>query len=213
MAGAAVVLILATVAGWLYYQRLKTTPQYSLALLVDAARRDDQKTVNEIVDIDAVVSDFVPQVLKKAADLYGRGVPQAIIDRLAGIAEPIIPAIKDRARGQLAKVIRDRTESFGKVPFFVMVLAADRYLVIETNGDSALVKGRENDRLELKMQRSGDRWRVVGINDDQLATDVARSIGQQIFAAAVEGVTDKAGEMLGVPDLKKLLDQAGEMIP
>ncbi|MBX3298367.1 MAG: hypothetical protein KF736_02760 [Acidobacteria bacterium] len=206
-------MILATVAGWLYYQRLKTTPQYSLALLVDAARRDDQKTVNEIVDIDAVVSDFVPQVLKKAADLYGRGVPQAIIDRLAGIAEPIIPAIKDRARGQLAKVIRDRTESFGKVPFFVMVLAADRYLVIETNGDSALVKGRENDRLELKMQRSGDRWRVVGINDDQLATDVARSIGQQIFAAAVEGVTDKAGEMLGVPDLKKLLDQAGEMIP
>ncbi len=206
-------MILATVAGWLYYQRLKTTPQYSLALLVDAARRDDQKTVNEIVDIDAVVSDFVPQVLKKAADLYGRGVPQAIIDRLAGIAEPIIPAIKDRARGQLAKVIRDRTESFGKVPFFVMVLAADRYLVIETNGDSALVKGRENDRLELKMQRSGDRWRVVGINDDQLATDVARSIGQQIFAAAVEGVTNKAGEMLGVPDLKKLLDQAGEMIP
>lgn len=203
-------MILATVAGWLYYQRLKTTPQYSLALLVDAARRDDQKTVNEIVDIDAVVSDFVPQVLKKAADLYGRGVPQAIIDRLAGIAEPIIPAIKDRARGQLAKVIRDRTESFGKVPFFVMVLAADRYLVIETNGDSALVKGRENDRLELKMQRSGDRWRVVGINDDQLATDVARSIGQQIFAAAVEGVTDKAGEMLGVPDLKKLLDQAGK---
>lgn len=206
-------MILTTVAGWLYYQRLKTTPQYSLALLVDAARRDDRKTVNEIVDIDAVVSDFVPQVLKKAAELYGRGVPQPIIDRLAGVAEPIIPAIKDRARGQLAKVIRDRTESFGKVPFFVMVLAADRYLVIETSGDSALVKGRENDRLELKMQRSGDRWRVVGINDDQLATDVARSIGQQIFAAAVEGVTNKAGEMLGVPDLKKLLDQAGEMIP
>ena len=36
-------LIIGAVGGYFYWQNLKKTPQYSLALLIDAARRDDQK--------------------------------------------------------------------------------------------------------------------------------------------------------------------------
>src|SRR5687767_7362825 len=49
------ILLLGAVGGYLYWQSLKTTPQYSLALLVDAARRDDQKAIDELVDTNAVV--------------------------------------------------------------------------------------------------------------------------------------------------------------
>src|ERR1044072_1144489 len=71
IAGIAVVavLLVGAIAGYIYWQSLKSTPQYSLALLVDAARRDDQKAIDELVDTDAVVDDFMPQLTAKAIEL------------------------------------------------------------------------------------------------------------------------------------------------
>src|SRR5437870_13481343 len=46
-----VVALMATVGGYLYWQSLKSTPQYSLALLVDAAKRNDQPTIDQLVDV------------------------------------------------------------------------------------------------------------------------------------------------------------------
>ncbi len=70
-------LIVGAIGGYFYWRNLKTTPQYSLALLVDAARRDDQKTIDELVNTDAVVDDFMPQITDKAVELYGRGLAPA----------------------------------------------------------------------------------------------------------------------------------------
>jgi hypothetical protein len=207
------ILLAGGVSVWLYFESLKDEPQYSLALLVDAAKRDDQQTINEIIDINAVVDDFMPQIVGKAVEMYGRNVPQPVIDRMAKLAEPLMPAIKDRAKAQLARVIRDRTERYGRVPFFMMVVGADRYLVIQkTAGDTATVRGKTNDRLELKMRKVGDRWKVVGLNDDQLATDIARTIGQQLIEFATRGLTKKAAEAFGVGNLADLLRQAEELV-
>ena len=207
------VLLLAGVGGYLYYQSLKSTPQYSLALLVDAAKRDDQQTINEVIDINAVVDDFMPQIVTKAVELYGRGMPQVIIDKMTSIAAPIMPAVKDKARSQLAKVIRDRTERFGRVPFFAMVLGADRYLDFKIDGENAVVRSKLPEHpLELKMRKSGDRWKIVGVHDDQLATDIARTIGQQLIDIAMKGLTKQAADMLGVGNLADLLRQAGELV-
>ncbi|MEP6787831.1 MAG: hypothetical protein ABJB40_05325 [Acidobacteriota bacterium] len=207
------VLVVAGVGGLLYYQSLKRTPQYSLALLVDAAKHDDQQTINQLIDIDAVVDDFMPQILSKAVELYGRGMPPVIIDKMTALAEPLMPAIKDRARAQLALVIRDRTEQFGKVPFPAMVLGADRYLDFEVTGDTANVKSKLPGRpFEMKMRRNGERWQIVGVHDDQLATDIARSVGQQIIELATKGLTDQAAELLGVGKLADLLRQAQDLV-
>lgn len=211
-----VVLSLLLVGGigfFLYYQSLKGTPQYSLALLVDAAKRDDRQTINELIDINAVVDDFMPQIVTKAVELYGRGVPDVVVQKMSKLAEPIMPAVKDRARGQLALVIRDRSEKFGRVPFFAMVMGADRYLDFNVHGDTAIVKSKLAEHpLELKMRKSADRWQIVGVRDDQLATDIARSIGQQIIEIATKGLTDKAAETLGVGKLVDLLRQAEELV-
>ncbi len=206
------VLLIGGLSVWLYFESLKDEPQYSLALLVDAAKRDDQETINEVIDINAVVDDFMPQIVGKAVEMYGRNVPQPIIDRMSRLAEPLMPAIKDRARSQLARVIRDRTERYGRVPFFMMVVGAERYLVIENAGETATVRGKTSERLELKMRKVGDRWKVVGINDDQLATDIARTIGQQLVEFATRGLTKKAAETFGVGNLADLLRQAEELV-
>src|SRR5437016_1760179 len=57
---AGVFVFIGGIAGYFYWQHLKTTPQYSLALIVDASRRNDQQTTDSLVDIDAVVDDFLP---------------------------------------------------------------------------------------------------------------------------------------------------------
>ena len=196
----------------IYYQGLKSTPQYSLALLVDAAKRDDANEISSLVNIDAVVEDFLPQVTGKAVELYGRGLPSQMIQKVATLAQPLMPAVKDRARVELPRVIRERTARYGDVPFFGMVLGANKYLGVSVNGDTAIVNSKlENRPLALTMQRNGDRWQIVGIKDDKLATDVARTIGQEIIAVATNGGKNTA-ERLGVGNLSDLIRQAEDLV-
>ncbi|MEO6050071.1 MAG: hypothetical protein ABIP78_01905 [Pyrinomonadaceae bacterium] len=206
------IVAIAGIGGFLYYQSLKDTPQYSLALLVDAAKRDDKAEIDALVDIDAVVDDFLPQVTEKAIELYGRGLPPQVLGRVAKLAVPLLPAVKDRARAELPQVIRDRTERFGKVPFFAMVMGADRYLDIKVNGETAVIKSKVPEHpLEMKMRRNGNRWQIVGIRDELVATAIARKIGQEIVVIAMNG-GNSAAEQFGIGNLSDLLRQAEELV-
>ena len=160
-----------------------------------------------------MVDDFVPQITGKAAELYGRGLPPAILDKLATIATPVLPAVKDRARAELPRLIRDRVERLPNAPFFAMVLGADRYMDITVNGDIATVKSKLPDHpFEMKMRRKGDKWQIVGVKDEKLATDIARTIGQQIIAIAMGGLNKKTADSLGVGNLADILRQAEELV-
>ncbi len=208
----AAVLVIGAAGSYLYWQSLKTTPQYSLALLVDAAKRDDQPMIDSLVSVDQVVDDFLPQITAKAVELYGRGLPPAVVGQLTKVAAPVLPAVKDRARAVLPGLIRERVGKLGNVPFAAMVLGAGQYLDIKVSGDTATVKSKlPEHQLELKMRRNGARWQIIGVKDDQLATDIAKKIGQEIIAIAMSGVT-KTANSLGVGNLADLLKQAEEII-
>lgn len=202
----------AFVGGYLYWQSFVDSPQYSLALLVDAARRDDQATVDRIVAIDAIVDDFVPQITGKAVELYGRGLPPQTIARVAKVATPVMPALKQRARAQLPNLIRKKTTRFQSVPFAAMVLGAERYLDIRPDGDTAIIRSRLPEHaFEVRMQRNGRGWKIIGISDEGLATEIAQKVGQEILAVASSGGADSAGDRLGIRNLNKLIEQAEEI--
>ena len=186
------ILFLGLIAGFLYWQSLKGTPQYSLALLVDAARRDDQKAIDELVDTDAVIDDFMPQVTAKAVELYGRNLPQAVINRVQTQAQPLMPAIKQRAREEVPALIREKTKPFESFPFWAIAVGARQYLDITEEGEKAFVKSKIPERqLELTMKKNGDRWQVVALKDEVLARRIAEKIGQEMIAAAKEGSLEK----------------------
>ena len=204
----AAVAIIAAVGFYFYWQSMKSTPQYSLALIVDAAKGGDQATVNELVDIDAVVDDFLPQVTGKAVELYGRGLAPDIIQRVAKVAEPVMPAVKDRVRAELPYVIKQKTSEFGSVPFAAMVLGADTYLDVRVNGENATITSKLPDHeFEVRMKRAGDRWKIVGVTDQQLATRIAQRVGQDILAIAANG-NSSAKTRLGVKNINELLNEA-----
>ena len=209
----AAALLFCGAGAYFYWQHLKTTPQYSLALIVEASRNGDKQTTEDLVDINSVVDDFVPQITAKAIELYGRGLPSETIAKIANIARPLMPAIKDRARAELPKVINERTEAFQNIPFFAMVIGADRYLDIKIDGDSAHVTSKLPDKpFAMTMHRSDNRWRIVGIKDDELATAIAQKIGQEIVAMVTKGGINKVGETLGLKNLSDILKQAEDIV-
>jgi hypothetical protein len=209
----ALLMMTVAVSGYIYWQSLKGTPQYSLAMLVDAAKRDDQAGVDGMVAIDSVVDGFMPQITDKAVEMYGRGLPPQTIQRVAQVAAPVMPAIRNRAKSELPRVIREKTEKFGDVPFAAMVIGADRYLEITPEGETALVRSKLPEHsFEVRMQRNGNNtWTIVGVRDEQLATNIARRIGQDIIAIAKHRDNKAAGEKLGVRNLTELLKEAEEI--
>jgi hypothetical protein len=207
------IIVIVGIAAVFYWRGMRSTPEYSLALLIDAARRDDGEAVGKLVDINSVVDDFMPQITGKAMELYGRGLPAQKTRDLAAVAAPILPAVKDRARAELPGVIRERTSKFEYVPFAAIVFGADRYLNIEVSGDLAEVTSKLPDRpLAFRMKRSGDGWQIVGIRDDRLAESIARTVGQQIIAVASGATIGDNERNLGVKDLQDILKQAEKLL-
>ena len=69
-----------------------------------------------------------------------------------------------------------------------MVVGADRYLAIETMGNESTVKSKLPEHsFEVRMTKTGDRWKIVGVRDEKLARAIAQTIGQEIIAIANNG--------------------------
>ena len=85
-----------------------------------------------------------------------------------------------------------------------MVLGADRYLDIRFEGEIAFVKSKKEEQtIEAKMVRSGNRWRITGVRDERLASEIAQRIGQELIALTMSG--GKTG--LGVKNIDALIEQ------
>lgn len=207
--------LVAALAGFFYWRSLVDSPQYALAQLVEAAHDGDERKIGELVDVDSVVEDFVPQVTEKAIELYGRGLPPDVIRKAETVAAPILPVVKARARSELPGLLRERTAGLKNVPFWGLVIGADRYLEIEIDGDNAVIRGRRGDRpLELTMKRSGPGWQVVAVKDEELAQNIAGKIGQELILLAKEageGDIEDVGRRLGIDGIGDLLKQAEEI--
>lgn len=201
-------LILAVVGaagGFFYWQRLKSTPQYSLALLVDAARRDDQEQMDRLVDTDSVVDSFLPQVIGKAVELYGKNTPPQAVNALTAMADKFKPAIKRRAREEVPRVIREKTDKFERVPYWAIAIGAGWFLDIRIEGENATVTSKiENRPFELTLKRNGDVWRVVGIKDEVVAKRIAEAIGQEMIRLASQDGITKAAEKLGLGNVDEI---------
>lgn len=212
LAGLGIALLVAGVGAFFYWQSVKKSPEYSLALLVDAARREDQKQIDELIDAEAVIGDFMPQVTSKAVELYGRNLPPQAIAKVEQAAAPLIPIIRERAKLELPRVVREKTEPVKKIPRWMIALFANRAVEITTEGDAAIVKSKNPDQpLELKMKRTGSAWKITGMKDEVLARKIAERIGQDIIAAASKGGIRKTAEQLGVKNIDELKNAIGDI--
>lgn len=187
-------LLVAALAGaYFWYQSYKKSPTYSLALLVDAARRNDRQTVDQLVDADRVTQSLVPQVVAKVS-ARGQGaqggaaqVPASVRRYVEANAGVLIPGAREQVRDALVAGIKQgvasRADSY---PFFLTAVGA-RFAAdeIKVEGDVASVSFKSNSQpAELGLQRSGagERWRIVSVQSDELATRIADNLSRGLPA-------------------------------
>jgi hypothetical protein len=199
-------IILIALGAYLYWQRVKQSPQYSLAILVESARVDDREAVARFIDVDAVVDDFMPQVMQKATELYGRNLPPETIKKFSEAVAPIMPSLKNKIREEVPRIIREKTKALEKIPWWAIALGADRVLEIKIEGDLAYVRGKvDGQDVGITLRRSGEIWKVVAVRDDRLAREIAEKIGQDLILMFNREGAKKAAEKLGIKGVEDLL--------
>src|SRR5436190_1156983 len=160
------------VGGYFWWRHYQSGPGYSLALLVDGAQRNDAGVVDSILDTDKISNDFVTQVRQKMP-----GADPSLWPAVDSVTHSVSTKLKDTVREQMMKELRDLTDVAAGKPFIIVALAVPRFVDIKQQDKTAQATARiKEQEIQLTMQSTGDRWRVVAVKDDKLATMVADSL-------------------------------------
>jgi hypothetical protein len=189
----AAILLLIFGVGYWWWQSFKSSPSYTLALVVDAAERDDREEFERLVDVEGVSRSVVPQVIERvrggdnALDI----APQ-VRRQIAQNAQVWLPGVREKVRDVLMTETKGLAERGGarNYPFIVRALALSRLGESKTQEGTA---GREstasvtyqvNGRPVEFGLRGGDGgegqpdWKIVSLKSDDLATRVAEQVAK-----------------------------------
>lgn len=203
-----VLLIVCVIAGFLWWQRFKATPAYSIALLVDAAPRNDATTLDQLFDRDQVVKNFLSDMARNPKQGYSAGLLDSFSKALQGITPGPGENVKSIVREGIRRRIIELSEESANKPFVVKALAIRFKAKINQDGNKATATiNRDDHKLELALVRHGDRlWRVTSVKDDELAARIIAEIAKQVPGTLSPGGLDKTLPGLlppGIPFIPK----------
>jgi hypothetical protein len=164
-----VIVTLAAAGGYFWWRHYQTTPAYSLALILDAAQRNDMNAFDKQVDDDEIGKNIVANFKQKAESRYGAALTVTFQRQIDNLLPLFLPRLKQAAHLELAKQIKEFSAKVGAKPFVVVALTLPSLVKITTEAETAKVEVTISDRpVQLTMRRDGDRWKVTALNDDTL---------------------------------------------
>ena len=97
----------------------------------------------------------------------------------------LLPRVREGVRDAVAERVKSVSGEDGGKPFLVVALAMPFYADVTREGDLARATLDAGGRpVELTMQRAGERWKLVTIKDDELASRLAARLAPSLPAAA-----------------------------
>jgi hypothetical protein len=181
----AVVLLLlvggAVGGGYAWWRHYQNGPAYSLALLADAAQRNDTATVDSLVDTDKVTDDFVTQVRERATGSFLSEISSTWSAQTNAAMQTLTPKLKQTVHDSFVSELKRLTEPAAGKPFIVVALAINRFADIkqENNVAHATVNIKD-EHLQLTMQQDAGRWRITAVQDDKMAQQIADGVKQNL---------------------------------
>jgi uncharacterized membrane protein len=168
-----VVIIGALAGGYFWWRHYQSQPAYSLALLVDAAQRNDGAEIDRQLDLDKITTDFVAQVKAR--------VPGASL-LPAQVEQTLTPKLKPTVRDELIKEVQRLTERAAGKPFPLVALAVPYLVDIKQAGNAATAEMKLQDQqIKLTMQAdAAGHWQTVAIQDDKLADLIADNVKKNL---------------------------------
>jgi flagellar basal body-associated protein FliL len=169
-----VIVIGAAAGGFFWWRHYQTRPAYALALLVDAAQRNDAAEIDRLLDMDKITNDFVAQVRQRVT---GASVAGGLAQDEQSIANSA-PQLKPTVRDELIKEVQRLTERANGKPFPLVALAVPYFVEIKQDGNAASAETKlQDEQIKLMMQAdAAGRWQIVAIEDDKLADLIADKV-------------------------------------
>ncbi len=163
------VVVAAGVGGFLLWRHYQSTPTYTLALILDAAQRNDVAEFQKRIDEEEIAKNVAAGVNQKAAARYGYALNSSIQQQIDSAMPSLLPRVKQAVQDELMKSM----QAFAAAPekrSFKSILAAVRSLMtITEEGDSAKATGTMGGHnIEMTMRRDGNGWKVIDVKDDQI---------------------------------------------
>jgi hypothetical protein len=156
------------VSAHFWWEHYKTTPAYSLALMVDAAQRDDAASVEQVIDADKVTASFSNQIVDKATARFGTAMSGPIRKQIEVLVAGAQPILRQEVRSELSKRVQKAASSTRK-PFFLIAVTLPYSVKVAVEGDHATaMTGSGTTAITLDLRREGDIWKVVGLRDEEL---------------------------------------------
>ena len=182
------VLLFLVIGAVVFWQVYKRRPSYSLALVVDAAHRDDAAAFDRVVDTGQVVQSFAPQVVEQALGRLGTALTPEMRRRVEALVPTLLPTVTENVRGEVMREVKELTARAAGKPFFLLALSVPFIADVKREGDTAVVGIKHGERsLELVMQRTPEsRWKVVGVRDEALAKRIVDNIARYLPAIGTD---------------------------
>jgi len=178
-----VVVVVAGVGGFLYWRHYQTTPAYTVALLIDAAQRNDAAEFEKRINDDEIAKNMVATVSQKAAGRYGLAINSSVQSQIDKVMPSLLPRLKQPIHDEVVKQIKEFAAKSEPQPFILLVVGVPRLVTVTTEGDTAKVKAPLSDRtIELTMQRDADRWKVTEFKDDVVVQRVVDNVMKELPA-------------------------------
>ena len=175
--------------GYLWWRHYQSSPAYSLALLVDAAQRNDAAAIDSILDTDKVTADFVSQVRQRAGGSVASAIGSAWPTQADSAWSSMSPKLKQTVHDEFVKELKRLTEPAAGKPFILVALAITRFADIKEDSNVAhAAVNIKDEHLQLTMQPSTTpgRWRITAVQDDKLATVIADSVKQSLPSSGAQ---------------------------
>jgi uncharacterized membrane protein len=182
-----VIVIGAIVGGYFWWQSYKAKPAYSLALLVDAVQRNDMAAFDEIVDTNKIVDNFVPQVTEKAFGRYSNALTPGLRTKVESLVPTLLPSIKQSVREEVVAQVKELSTRADGKPFILVALGIP--YVVDIKEENSVAKATVNlkDRpVVLTLERNGERWKVVAVTDETMASRIVDKIMKDLPAVGSE---------------------------
>jgi len=177
------IIILAVAGVFLWLRNYQKSPAYSLALLVQAAQRNDTQELAKLMDDDEIVRNMVGRISQKAGDRYGLALNTNVKQQLDQVVSSSTPALKQTVHNEVLNEIKALGGNAEPKPLAVLLMVVRSAVTVTNEGDVAKAAvNAANRTFELMMRRDGDRWKMTGLNDEYVVQRVVDSVMRELPA-------------------------------
>jgi hypothetical protein len=194
-------VLVGLVVFFLWWQYFKTTPSYALALLVDAAQQNDRAAFDRVLDLDRVIDNFIAQQAQDSPIGLTTETVTSVRTQLQSLAPEPLAAVKASVREEVRNRINELAGPAGARPFVVTALALPFVTEIKQSGESAQVRIKGSDEIELVMERrQGSDWTVTSLRDQALARRVIGGIARHLPQSESEFEKQMGKQLRALPE-------------